>query len=257
MKFSYSQKKYYFAQIKLLAIPILLLFLSLVILYFDLPLIFKSTAILIGVSSFCLGYFIHPYTSKRVESFDQKIDSVYDKFEKPLLHQRNIAKRGMDGESIVESWLRDLLPANKYTILPNLVLPQNKSDIDFVIIGPKGIFVFEVKNYSEQLFFTTEDYAVILKDGRIAKQSTENDPREQLKWNARRLETYMKNKGLVNVKTKKALIFPEPNSMTYLGSPVIYLIDNKESLKRYLSGYAVDPLFTEDYCNKFIKLLSK
>ncbi len=256
-KFSYSESLYYKSKLKLLGFPVLGITLGLIILYYSVPLLFKSTIILFGVVAFYSGYFIYPYMSKKVRLLDEKFDTIYEKFEEPLLKNADNAKRGMDGEATVKVWLKELLPENQYTIFSNLVLPDCKSDIDFVVIGPKGLFVFEVKNYSAQLFFTAEDYAVILKDGTIIKHHPGDDPREQVRWNAGRLERYLDENGIADIKIKKALIFSEQDSMRFLGSPSVYLIDNKDSLKHYFESNTNDPRFSVEFCNKITTVLEK
>lgn len=51
---------------------------------------------------------------------------------------------GDDGETIVEDILKKL--PDEYIVIPDLKLPK-LGNIDFVVVGPTGIFALEVKNY--------------------------------------------------------------------------------------------------------------
>lgn len=60
-------------------------------------------------------------------------------------------KNGNCGEDIVENSLRIL--SDEYTVIRSVIIPGAKSDIDFVVIGPSGIFVLEAKSHSGSITF--------------------------------------------------------------------------------------------------------
>jgi len=256
MKLSYTKKLYYKAIAKLLVVPVVLIIPSAWMVWHFGSMILASATMIYGGTLFTVGFFFYPTLKKLDALFSAKVDPVYSKhIEAPLMKERDSAKRGIVGEKVVFNWLTEILPPNQFTILPNLVLPGHRADVDFVVVGPSGVFVFEVKNFTEKLFFTTEDYAYISKNGELIKLDSMDDPRNQLRWNAQRLEEFLKKNGFDLMKTKRALVFPEAGSMIYLGSPSIYLIDTKESMRKFIFSNPNDPRFTPEFCDQIRKSL--
>ena len=59
-----------------------------------------------------------------------------------------------------EEWFVDRLRASldsRWTVFRNLQVPGKKSDLDVVLVGPVGIWVFEVKGYKPRSAFRRED----------------------------------------------------------------------------------------------------
>ena len=112
-----------------------------------------------------------------------------DKFEDGILDEANSARLGFEGENTVASWLEEILPKTGYIVLPNVILPKHRFDIDFVVIGPKGVVVLEVKNRTGKYHFSNDEYFEI-------KNSKENilppsfDPREQISKHSYYLRKY-------------------------------------------------------------------
>jgi len=69
--------------------------------------------------------------------------------------------RGLDGEDLIAHELVKL--PNSYCVFRNIHINQRKSDIDFIVIGPKGILTVEAKSHSGRITF---DGQILLKYGR-------------------------------------------------------------------------------------------
>ncbi len=256
-KLSYSQRLYYESKTKLIVIPSLVIALGMIVLYFSAPLLFKSTTILLSVVSFYFGYFVYPYVSKKIQALDKKFDTLYEKhIEDPLFKDLDSAKMGTDGEKIVFEWLDQILHDGRWCVFKNqefIGMNGNKFDVDAVAIGPMGIFVFEIKNSSYDFLFTTEDCRVLV--GEQYLRYAGRDPRIQVGQNSETIEKHLKIAGLNNIRVKRAVVFARSNSMRFLGKPTVFLIDNKDSLRRYLLESPEDARFTSEFCEKAKKAI--
>lgn len=257
MKFSYTQKLYYKAIAKLLIGPAICFLLAFLLLSYATTQFVASTSTILGIIAFYAGYFLRPVLGRNLKVLDDKIDSIYSKHvADPLLKERDSAKRGMEGEATILTWLREICSPDEWSIISNCVLPGHKSDIDFILVGKKGIFVLEAKNYSEKLFFKSEEYGVI-RNGKEIEHPAYQDPRQQVVWNAYRLEEFLDNEGIPGIKTKKALVFSEPDSFRFEGKPGVYLIDHKDALKKFIDSNPDDSMYTNDLCAQIVKILNE
>jgi Nuclease-related domain len=68
--------------------------------------------------------------------------------------------RGMDGEEIIAKELEKL--PESYQIFRNIRINHRKSDIDFIVVGPKGILTVEAKSHTGHI---TSDGRTLLKNG--------------------------------------------------------------------------------------------
>src|SRR5207247_8670464 len=55
-------------------------------------------------------------------------------------------RKGLEGEQSVASELSYL--NDEFLLLNDVMLPGGKGNIDHILVGPTGVFVFETKNYS-------------------------------------------------------------------------------------------------------------
>lgn len=74
------------------------------------------------------------------DSFMRKEESLMYKF-----------RSGILGEKFIADELRKL--DNSFTVFQDVVLPGKKGNIDFVVVGPTGIFTIEVKNHRGKVGF--------------------------------------------------------------------------------------------------------
>ncbi|HBC70755.1 TPA: hypothetical protein DCZ46_02230 [Candidatus Campbellbacteria bacterium] len=250
-KLSYSKKLYYKAGVKLLIFPILAMILGISFFVYGIDNAIALGVPLAGLVGFGLGFILFPLSERVQTIFDKKIDHIYSKYADPIIDDRDAAKRGIDGESIVFGWLNEILTDKSWSIYKNVEFTagdKNKFDIDAIVVGPKGIFVFEIKNLSYDFFFTSHDCDVVV--GEQIRPCSQKDPRIQIAQNAEILEKKLKASGFNGVKTKRAVVFARPESIRFLGSTTVFLIDNKETLKRYMLEQYDDLRFTPEFCEK-------
>lgn len=255
MRLSYSQKLYYRAIGKLLIPPAIAFALSFILTWFVIEQMFAFGMPLM-IFCFAIGFVFYPLNQRIQKWIDGKIDPIYSKFETPLLEERDAAKLGMEGERVVKEWLANILPKDGWEVLWNLERKNGnykKFDIDCVVVGPKGVFVFEIKNYSYDYIFTTEDCAVV--SGEKIVKSDSLDPRTQVRLSAERIESELKQNG-IEVRTKRAVVFARPNSIRYLGKTGVFLVDNMESLKRFILDTPEEPNITEETRKRIVATLS-
>lgn len=250
MKLSHAKLLYYKAIAKLLVVPILMFILAIIAGVLGVKGILAQGIPLAGLIGFVSGFLYFPIHERLQKVVDAKVDPIYGKYyEDALISDRDGAKQGMDGETIVFDWLDQSLDKERWRVLKNekfIGANGNKFDIDAVVIGPKGVFVFEIKNSSYDFLFTTEDCAVLVGDQYCIYSGV--DPRIQVGRNAETIERLLKKKGLSEIKVKRAVVFARANSMRFLGKPVVYLIDNKEDLKKYLLEQNDDYSLTLELC---------
>lgn len=257
MKLSYTQKLYYKAIAKLLVVPLILIIPSAWMVWHFGSMILASATLFYASALLLTGFFTYPMFKKINALIDSKVDPIYSKYiEAPLMEDRDAAKRGIEGEQVVSGWLDEILPKSNWLVIKNQEFKGangSKFDIDAVVVGPKGVFVFEIKNSSYNYFFTTEDCAVVVGDQIRPYDGT--DPRLQVGRNADTIEKILKENQLPEIRTKRAVVFSRPDSFRFLGSPSVYLIDNKETLHKFIMEFPDDAAFNPERCKKIADTL--
>ena len=80
-----------------------------------------------------------------------------------------------------------------WSIYLNLLLPEKKgADMDAVLVGPAGVWVFEIKNFDGQYRNTGEQWEFMSG----TKWKTAKSPTKQAKKNAARLASFLKIGGI-------------------------------------------------------------
>lgn len=95
-------------------------------------------------------------------------------------------KQGRDGEDKVIDVMRECLDGS-YHAFRNLVLPNKKEDMDIVLVGPQGVFIFEVKTYNGKYENIADDWYFC---GR-KKKKIKDSPTNQAKRNAAQLADFL------------------------------------------------------------------
>lgn len=204
---------------------------------------FKAVELFIAV---LFGFALYPL----IAGAFKKIKSVED----GSIKESGAAKLGADGEEAVGEWLREVLPEKSYRILKNFTLPGCKFDIDFVIVGPKGVIIFEVKNLANQVTFSDDEYFQMV-DGKKQVLPFEWDPRTQIKQHAYLLRKHFENCGYYNLIILKAVVFPKDDSVNLAGKPGVYIINGRENLTNYLNRATILTEYTKDLCQKLVDCL--
>ncbi len=105
----------------------ILLFLTLFFLAFMLFIMNKFPYASVGLILIPLAYILGIYTYQRYILWDS----------------------GAAGENSIEKELKRL--DDKYYMINGVVIPPNRGDTDYIILGPNGIFVIESKNYGGEI----------------------------------------------------------------------------------------------------------
>lgn len=167
------------------------------------------------------------------------------------------AKLGDDGEREVLNKLEKCLDGNYY-VYPNFKIPGRKFDVDFLIIGRKGIIAMEVKN-SSSLFTFSEKEALRIKGRGYTQEITKlvgnADPRIKLKNHCKSLNYYLYSIGLRSVKARKVLVFVN-SSIKIEGKSGIYIVKKLDELGQYFESLSDDERFSVEYCTRIIKKIN-
>ncbi len=95
-------------------------------------------------------------------------------------------KQGREGEDKVIEVMRECLDGS-YHAFRNLVLPNKKEDMDIVLVGPQGVFIFEVKTYNGKYENINDDWFLCGKK----KKKIKDSPSNQAKRNAVQLADFL------------------------------------------------------------------
>lgn len=113
----------------------------------------------------------------------------------------DIIRAGVEGEKLAKKHIKNLKKID-YKVIPNVIVPKSKGgfrELDFVIIGTKGVFVIETKNMSGYIYGDAEDTELTrTKTGRGNRtyDSTIGNPIQQVKGQVNALASYMKKKKI-------------------------------------------------------------
>lgn len=204
-----------------------------------------SPIVLIQVSSMIAGiilYLICKWLFGKLDSYIDRIDINLGK-----------AMAGDKGEVMVFEELKKVLD-DSYTVYPNYIIPGHKFDLDFLIVGPKGLIVVEVKNFSNTTFFS-EDEAMIIKQFDSAyKQETTKlvgsaDPRNKIEAHCKILNNYLSYLEFDNINVKKVLVFAKDH-VTIEGKSNIYIVKKIYELGKYFESLYPDDRFTSEFCEE-------
>jgi hypothetical protein len=183
----------------------------------------------------------------------KKFDPIIDRWKFDI----DISKKGDRGEEVVFSELSKFLFPDQYTIFRNLVLPGRNSDIDFIIVGSKGVIVLEIKNYSTKTVFTKDQANYRDKSGLL--HFLTRDSRESVQWQAEGLEQFLFLNG-IDVTPLKALVFVDSDSVElkdYKNNYGVYVVRGISQLRKYIDNLFENISFTIQHCASICSILEK
>lgn len=242
---SYSQELITINKLKYFGILLIILVLSILAFWYGFSkLTGKLEGALVTLIYMFIGFFAYPIYKK----LQRKLDVVSDK----ILYDLENAQRGFDGENMVFSELDRILDSVKYTVLKNYKFSGQKFDIDTIIIGPKGVIIFEIKNYSRQMLFQEGNLYAVYEDGpKIMPDYW--DPRNEIHRHYRTIINYLDKYGFSDIKVKKAIVFPMANvsisKSEFIGE---FIISGIIELAKYFNNLSDDPKFTPEFCQRLI-----
>ncbi len=126
-------------------------------------------------------------------------------------------RRGKEGEERVVELLRQVLD-DRWTLFRNLKVPgMGRGDLDGVLVGPTGVWLLEIKNFSgryrnrgEQWFYWKHNGWRRMKD----------NPSRQARRNAGRLAAFLKERG-VRLWVYPVIVWANPEKPPVLESPAV------------------------------------
>jgi len=205
----------------------------------------SSLAVLFYMTFGAVACLFFVWLYKRLDSF---LDNTNAKI--------GIAMAGDKGEKMVYEELDKVLDDN-YTVYPNYIIPGHKFDLDFLIVGPRGLIVVEVKNFSNSTLFSEEKALTIKKSG-YKKEITElfgsADPRTKIDTHCKVLNNYLNYLNFDNINIRKVLVFAKDH-VTIEGKSKIYIVKKIYELNKYFDSLYPDERFTPEFCEEINKKL--
>ena len=142
---------------------------------------------------------------------------IPDRLTKRLDKQIEQHRRGQEGEDRVAELMLQALDGN-WHLFRNISLPgRNKGDLDFVLVGPPGVWVLEVKNFlgNYRNVGETWEYRHDKKWKSLSKS-----PSLQAQNNALRLKNFLKADGL-KVFVEPAVVWANEESPLSVENPMV------------------------------------
>jgi hypothetical protein len=208
----------------------------------------KLQLLIVGVFYFFLGFFVRPAFERASKKFDQWADKLLDEIKR--------FSKGIRGEEVVYQELKAILGTD-YFIKRNFEIPNGGYDIDMVVVGPKGIFVAEVKNVKDRTLFREDGEYYIDKDGQEKKKWKTFS--YKINQHGDGFRQFLHDKGLVDIVPRQVLVFAKKGVVKIdkgvkLGG--FWVCDGVEELRPYFERWPVDGRYTPAFCNEIIKALS-
>ena len=169
--------------------------------------------------------------------------------------QIRLSYRGQRGEERVVNTLYHLLDED-WHLFRNLEVPGQRGDIDFLLIGPNGVFTVEVKAYSGQYRNIGEKW-----ERQLGPQwlDTFSNPSKQAKRNAARLAGILRNQDVQQWITP-IVVWANPESSVTVTSPTVavWQLDEIGSrLTEIQPNYPLPPERVEQIVQVFVPFSQK
>src|SRR5215467_10192323 len=158
------------------------------------------------------------------------------------------------GQSRAPSALKSL--SNDYLLLSDLALPEYGVDIDYLVIGPNGLFIIEVKNYSGYVRCNQDQWAV--------KTRRMNSLSKQAKRNSMALRSAIASlysgKRIAVPYVTPLLVFANPEARLRLRQPTIAVLrlhEVAEFIRNYTPKRQITPEERRRIVHHLVSLDSK
>lgn len=184
---------------------------------------------------------------------DKRLDAKMEEYYRNYEH----AHKGDGGEILVHKSLDQWLNPGSYKIYRDYKIPGVRADFDFIVVGPKGVILIEVKTYDTHTIFTYDTASYKSAEGKSVKLW---DIREVVNWRAKKLERYLAEHGLGNIKVRKIVLFVNPGSVEIQGAwrnkYKVFVAQGIPALGDYFSAQRPNQKFTPDYLAKIYSALN-
>lgn len=236
---SFAKKKLYNARFRFYLFVVFILLLEFCLWYFYLG---KQNLVLLMVC-FLIALVVYVKFSRFIDYINKIFDPYFDK----IIKQKNSAKKGIQGEDLVFSWIIENFPMDKSFVYKNVVIPGYKSDIDCIVLCPYGLIAFEVKNLSSIYYFLSKN-VFYKKEG--IKFFSKIDPRIQVKRNALRLKNYLNFRNINIDFVKPVLVFVDKEKVYFQGPTGVYIVSGHQAFKNFVSSLIVDSKYDDTFCDQ-------
>jgi hypothetical protein len=161
------------------------------------------------------------------------------------------AKYGVEGENLVKEELSKFFD-DSYVYISNFIIPETKiGDIDGILIGPKGLFIIEVKNWAGRFRISSTDMLRHLK-GDIFKLYRKN-AFYQIGRQVNYLKKYFKNKN-IDIDIIPTFVLVDGKIETIVGETGIFVCELNK-LINHLFEFKPKPEFTKEFCDSLVNVL--
>src|SRR5256712_11023853 len=157
-------------------------------------------------------------------------------------------RKGLEGEQSVASELSYL--GDEFFLLNDAMLPGAKGNIDHVLVGPTGVFVFETKNYSGKYVCYGDR---LFLQGRRQKYDVKSVS-VQAKNNANTLGGLLHSSGFT-VYVNTVIVFTRPAVQLWLPRPTVPVLKDGAVRNFVLSqnpGFQITPVYAEKIADKVL-----
>jgi len=157
-------------------------------------------------------------------------------------------RKGLEGERSVALELSGL--SDEYLLLNDVMLPGARGNIDHVLVGPTGVFVFETKNYSGKYVCYGDRWFL---QGRRQKYDVKSVS-VQAKNNADTLGELLHTSGFT-VQVNPVIVFTHPAVQLWLHHPTVPVLKNgtvRNFVLNQKPGFQITSAYAEKIANKIL-----
>ena len=157
-------------------------------------------------------------------------------------------RKGLEGERSVALELSGL--SDEYLLLNDVLLPGARGNIDHVMVGPTGVFVFETKNYSGKYVCYGDRWFL---QGRRQKYDVKSVS-VQAKNNADTLGELLHTSGFT-VQVNPVIVFTHPAVQLWLHHPTVPVLKNgtvRNFVLNQKPGFQITSAYAEKIANKIL-----
>jgi len=123
-------------------------------------------------------------------------------------HKWRRIQTGITGEDLFNACLAKAVDQNN-TLYRNV--PTFWGDIDYLLVGPGGVYAFEIKHHSGYINYDASGWKKVkISGGGIAYTDGIGNPSGQLGRNIMWLKDYLKSEGIDNIWIKGIVVFTHP-----------------------------------------------
>lgn len=136
------------------------------------------------------------------------------------LRNHRIYNGGWEGEKQVTKLLNDKL-SDDYILINDLCLDNGEGDIDHLVLGPRGIFVLETKNWSGQITCDGDEWQ------RPGKRNFKSSPSRQVKRNAAKIKRVIDSSQAfrpLGIWIEGIVVFTNNHAALHLNNPTVAIL---------------------------------